>query len=192
MSSEEKLAKQLDGIASSIIKALEGLEKELSEYIEITNRRLHILENKMQNLESLADVSGKGLVKVFESLKPEENSIFPQDETPQPIIPPSQKPIIPVSTEPKIINASPITTIPKIESELLQSEPITPDTKIPPVHTQPTFQSKIEDLSQETTPQTTAIEAPITPDTKSDDQTKKKDSEDKDELMSALKIIDSL
>ncbi len=192
MSSEEKLAKQLDDIASSIIKALEGLEKELSEYIEITNKRLHILEDKMQKLESLADVSGKGLIKAIESPKPQEHSTFSQAKTHQPIDSPQPKPITPSIEQPKITTAPPTATIPKVESEIPQSKPIITESKLPPVPIPPTFQPKIEELSPEITPPTTDPEVPSTPETKSDDPTKKKDSEDKDELMSALKIIDSL
>jgi len=192
LSSEEKLAKQLDDIASSIIKALEGLERELSEYIKITNKRLHVLEDKMQNLESLADVSGKGLIKAFESSKPEEDSSFTQPRPSQPIESSPHYPTIPINIPPKITSSPPTATIPKIESEIPEPKPITEDSKLPPIPKPPTFQAEMEDFSSEIIPPTTIPEDPTIPDIKSDDKIKKKDSEDKDELMSALKIIDSL
>ena len=68
MSAEERLYKQLEGIVSSIINALEGLEKEFSEYIEETDKRIQRLEDKVHKFESLADVSGKGLVKAIEKM----------------------------------------------------------------------------------------------------------------------------
>ncbi|NHK30729.1 MAG: hypothetical protein FK730_05220 [Asgard group archaeon] len=188
MSAEERLYKQLEGIVSSIIKALEGLEKEFSEYIEDTNRRLEVLEDKIQKIGSLADVSGKGLVKAIdESANPEAVKGLAHL---------TQKPSI--ETKPEVI-VPPTST--HNETEVRQPIPLTETTKtiqeksipkVPPVPTTPSIQTSIETepvvekpTSDEGIPQPPKSSEPI-------EITKDPKKEDKDELMDALKVIDDL
>lgn len=185
MSAEDRFYKQLEGIVSSIIKALEGLEKEFSEYIEITNKRLEVLENKAQKMESLADVSGKGLVKAIDtSINPEAVkglAHLTQQSSPE--------------TEPIAIKQQPI-----IKEEEVYSKPIAyedptkimpeksiPD--IPPVPIPPSVQTPVEEKAIVEKP---TEEAVIPQPPKTTETTKEPKKEDKEELMDALKIIDSL
>ena len=187
MSAEERLYKQLEGIVSSIIKALEGLEKELSEYIEVTDRRIHKLEDKVHKFESLADVSSKGLVKAVETSKSPDQvkglaHIAPQSKpavTPKPEI---QTPVIQ----------------PKAETPPAVPQPPSASTaqtsKIPPVPLPPSFKPVMKDEPPK--PASTAPTTPIVPrppTTKKDpEEVEEKEDKDKNELMSALKKIDEL
>ncbi|MBD3193093.1 MAG: hypothetical protein GF308_20825 [Candidatus Heimdallarchaeota archaeon] len=75
---EKNIYKQIEELSEFIIKALESLEKELSEYINVTDQRLQTLEDKVQNLESLTDVAGKGLVQAM------EDKSIQEDKRPEP------------------------------------------------------------------------------------------------------------
>lgn len=187
MSAEERLYKQLEGIVSSIIKALEGLEKELSEYIEVTDKRIHRLEDKVHKFESLAEVSSKGLVKAIETSKSPEQvkglaHIAAQSKpavTPKPEI---QTPVIQPKAE----------TPPAVPQQPSASTAQT--SKIPPVPLPPSFKPVMKDESPEpvsTAPTTPIVPRPPTP-RKDPEEAEEKEDKDKKELMSALKKIDEL
>lgn len=184
MSAEERLYKQLEGIVSSIIKALEGLEKELSEYIEVTDNRISKLENKVHKFESLAAVSGKGLVKAIESSKSPEQvkglaHLAAQNKpavTPKPDI---QTPVIQPKAE-----TSPAVPQPP-------SAGTTHTSKVPPVPLPPSFKPVMKDEPAQ--PVSTAPSVPRPPTTRKDsEEAEEKEDKDKKELMSALKKIDEL
>ncbi|NHJ47661.1 MAG: hypothetical protein FK733_07730 [Asgard group archaeon] len=188
MSAEERLYKQLEGIVSSIIKALEGLEKEFTEYIEVTNKRLQSLEDKIQKMESLADVSEKGLVKAIESSS-EPDKVKGLAHLTQSL---PEKEISESIVQPKPIEMSP-PTVPSDESkpEPLTEEP--PTVKFPEVPTPPSVQTPVvkESLVSPSTDESNPVPQPPTT-TAPKDPKKKKEDDDKEELMSALKKIDSL
>jgi len=176
LSAEERLYKQLEGIVSSIINALEGLEKEFSEYIEETDKRIQRLEDKVHKFESLADVSGKGLVKAIES-----------SESPEQV-----KGLAHLATQSKT------TVSPKPETPPAVPQPpaarTSPTSKVPPVPLPPSFKPVLKDESQE--PSTSASVIPTIPKPptthKDPEETEEKEDKDKKELMSALKKIDEL
>ena len=197
MSTEERLAKQLDNIAGSIIKALESLEKELSEYIDVTNKRLHVLEDKVTKFESLAVVSSKGLVGAVQESNNSGTvkglahlstpSSSPSPTPPKSIQPPVVQPNIsstPSVVQPSVSSPPPAPTIPKVEQPQPTPPVVSQETKLPPVPAPPTYKATLADEKS-----TTDIPQPPTTD---DKKTDKKNGEDKEELMSALKIIDSL
>ena len=187
MSAEERLYKQLEGIVASIIKALEGLEKELSEYIEVTDKRIHKLEEKVHKFESLADVSGKGLVKAIETSKsPDQvkglahlasqskSTVAPKPEVKTPII------------EPKAEAKSTIPQPPSTAASLSETS------KVPPVPMPPSFKPVMREESTETTtPASPSVPKPPTI-KKESKEAEDKEDKDKNELMSALKKIDEL
>ncbi len=188
MSAEERLYKQLEGIVTSIIKALEGLERELSEYIEVTDKRIHLLEEKVHKFESLADVTGKGLVKAIETSKSPEQvkglAHLASRSEPE------------VVSQPKV--EAPVIQ-PKSESPPAVPQPTssTPDqtSKIPPVPLPPSYKPVLkEDIEDSPTDTTTTPTIPIPTavekEAKVDDEDK--EDTDKSELMSALKKIDEL
>ncbi|MBK5114153.1 MAG: hypothetical protein KGD59_08855 [Candidatus Heimdallarchaeota archaeon] len=187
MSAEERLYKQLEGIVASIIKALEGLEKELSEYIEVTDRRIHKLEDKVHKFESLADVSSKGLVKSIEtSESPEQVRGLAHIAT-------QSKPA--VTPEPEI--QAPIMQ-PKTETPPAVPQPpsaVTAETsRVPPVPLPPSFKPVMSDEPLEavsTAPATPIVPRPPTA-RKDSEEAEEKEDKDKNELMSALKKIDEL
>jgi hypothetical protein len=190
LSAEERLYKQLEGIVSSIIKALEGLEREFSEYIEVTNKRLQTLEDKMQKMESLADVSGKGLVKAIESSSEPDKvkglAHLTQSQPKEESSPAQQPPVM----QPPEIDKS-------MDAPSVQSEPPkeTPADQFPPVPTPPSIRTKPSSTpSPPSTPVTTSTTSPDQPETPTPSKPEKKkgEDEDKEELLSALKIIDSL
>ena len=187
MSAEERLYKQLEGIVSTIIKALEGLERELSEYIEVTDNRIHRLEDKVRKFESLADVSGKGLVKAIESSKSPDQvkglahlaaqskpAVTPKPEVQTPVIQPK------VETPPAVPQPP--------------SAGTTHTSKIPPVPLPPSFKPVLKDEpAQPITTAPTTPSVPRTPTTRKDPkEAEEKEDTDKTELMSALKKIDEL
>lgn len=187
MSAEERLYKQLEGIVSSIINALEGLEKEFSEYIEVTDKRIQKLEDKVLKFESLADVSGKGLIKAIETSKSPEQvkglahlaaqskpTVSPKPEVQAPVIQPkSDTP----PAVPKPPSASP-----------------TPTSKIPPVPLPPSFKPVMKDkLPEPSTSAPATPSVPSPPSTRKDSKEgEEKEDKDKKELMNALKKIDEL
>lgn len=187
MSAEERLYKQLEGIVSSIINALEGLEKEFSEYIEETDKRIQRLEDKVHKFESLADVSGKGLVKAIES-----------SESPEQV-----KSLAHLATQSKPT----VSPKPEVQAPAIQAKPETPPavpqppaartsptSKVPPVPLPPSFKPVLKDESQEPSTSAPAIPTiPKPPTTRKDpEETEEKEDMDKKELMSALKKIDEL
>ena len=201
MSNEERIVKQIEDLSTSIIKALEALEKELSEYIEITDSRLQKLEEKVHKFESFVDVSGKGLVKAIEHSKEEEKtstldhlSSQPKLEQPAPVTPPITPPT------PSVTPSMPSQTITRIEPPTPPKEPEietkqeVPISKIPPIPTPPSFKTVLEDKSRE---QITTGEGELSKGEGSiakdlEDKQKKEDDKDKEDLLSALKTIDSL
>lgn len=184
MSAEERLYKQLEGIVSSIINALEGLEKELSEYIEVTDKRIHKLEDKVHKFESLADVSGKGLVKAIETSKR----------------PDQVKGLAHLAAQSKPA----VTSKPEIQTPVIQPKAETPPavpqppsaskahtSKVPPVPLPPSFKPVMKD--EPAKPVSTTPSVPRTPTTRKDpEEAEEKEDKDKKELMSALKKIDEL
>ncbi len=187
MSAEERLYKQLEGIVASIIKALEGLEKELSEYIEVTDRRIHKLEDKVHKFESLADVSGKGLVKAVETSKSPDQvkglaHIAPQSKpavTPTPVV---KTPVI----QPKAETPPAVPQTPSVSTAQTS--------KVPPVPLPPSFKPVMKDEPAEpvsTAPTTPSVTKPSTTQ-KDPEEAEDKEDKDKNELMSALKKIDEL
>ncbi len=176
MSAEERLYKQLEGIVSSIINALEGLEKELSEYIEETDKRIQRLEDKVRKFESLADVSGKGLVKAIES-----------SESPEQV-----KGLAHLATQSKPTVRTKPETPPAVPQP--PAARTSPTSKVPPVPLPPSFKPVLKDESQEPSTSAPAIPTiPKPPTTRKDpEETEEKEDMDKKELMSALKKIDEL
>jgi len=189
LSTEERLYKQLDGIVSSIIKALESLEKELSDYIVVTNKRLKILEEKVTKFESLADVSEKGLVKAIESTSSSEkvktlSHIAPQEHPPAPKV--DQRPI---PTPPIAKVEAPIESAPIKQPETSYIQPTT----TPSIPKPPAFKAELStEIEAPTVPEIPITETPNLKEPSVEKKDSKKEDEDKDELMSALKIIDSL
>ncbi|MCK5044933.1 MAG: hypothetical protein KAS22_00040 [Candidatus Heimdallarchaeota archaeon] len=187
MSAEERLYKQLEGIVSSIINALEGLEKELSEYIEVTDKRIHKLEDKVHKFESLADVSGKGLVKAIETSKS----------------PDQVKGLAHLATQSKPA----VTPKPEIQTPVIQPKAETPPavphppsagtthtSKVPPVPLPPSFKPVMKDEPAQPVskaPTTPSVPRPTTT-RKDPEEAEEKEDKDKKELMSALKKIDEL
>jgi hypothetical protein len=184
LSAEERLYKQLEGIVSSIINALEGLEKELSEYIEVTDNRIHKLEDKVHKLESLADVSGKGLVKAIETSKSPDQvkglahlaaqskpAVTPKPEIQTPVIQPKVETPPAVPQPPSAVKAQ--------------------TSKVPPVPLPPSFKPVMKDEPVSTAPTTSSVPRPPTA-RKDPEEAEEKEDKDKKELMSALKKIDEL
>ena len=212
MSAEERIYKQLEDISTSIIKALEGLEKELAEYIKITDSRLGKLENKVQRLESLADVSSSGLIKTIEKSTSQDKTSELSHIATQPNPPPSEpisQTIEPIVTKP-VLEPKPeptptpqpqmSTAIPKpVTSAVKMTEAPPMDSKIPPVPIPPSFkpvlQGEQENVPEAVVPQpkptaSTPEKSTISADL--EEKKKKEADKDKDDLMSALKMIDSL
>jgi len=187
LSAEERLYKQLEGIVSSIIKALEGLEKEFSEYIEITNKRLVALEGKMKKMESLADVSGKGLVEAIDtstnSDAVKELAHLTQQTTSE---------IKPAIIKDHSLEDERIITESIVKDETTKTMPEKPVFEIPHVPTPPSEQISIkeEPIVEKPTGEEVVPQPPKTE--KIDELTKESKKDDKEELMDALKIIDSL
>ena len=206
LSQDDKLYKQLEDFVTTIIKSLENLEKEFTEYIDVTNKRIQILEEKVHRMESLADVSGKGLLKAIESspnadkVKGLAHLTAPTIEQPAKeevkVTPPVEAPI----AEPKVERPPSLVPIPPSEQKTDETPATSIPTSItPPVPKPPSFkpvtaeEPQAIDESIAPKPHETRIpEVPKPPDDKEDDKKPKKEDEDKDELMSALKIIDSL
>jgi hypothetical protein len=190
LNSEERIYKQVEELSSSIITALEALEKELSEYIEVTDRRLKKLEEKVQNFESLALVSEKGLLGT-KSEKGNSNIMRQADiannvphssETQQskPVIPPSvvEKPVL--DKQQQKTDFKP----PKQESKHI----------IPPVPKPPSFEPK-ENSNQQPTIPPQIKQQPVQeqkPPVIKEGKKSTEDEQEKEDLMEALKLIDSL
>lgn len=216
MSTEERIYKQLENISASIIKALEGLETELAEYIQVTDSRLNKLEDKIKRLDALADVSSKGLVKTIEDSTDKEKvatlshiATPTSNSTPQP-----STPLISQTEElaPQPTVSSPVPS-PELAPQATVSSP-TPDPEPSPVIT-PIETSNLSEIPkvpippsfkpvlQEEEPAKEEIIIPQPKDLDSslpkssiaeelEEKKKKEADKDKDDLMSALKMIDSL
>lgn len=196
MSQDDKLYKQLEDFVVTIIKSLENLEKEFTEYIDVTNRRIQNLEEKVHRIDSLADVSGKGLLKAIESSPSPDNvkglahlttPITEQPGKEAKATPQVESPI------PKQKAKQPPSIVPRPPSEQktdVQLPTTMPTSGVPPIPKPPSFKTTIAE--EPTTPKLTEsvtleVQKPL-----ADEKKPKKEDEDKDELMSALKIIDSL
>ncbi|MGC9777971.1 MAG: hypothetical protein HZR80_01860 [Candidatus Heimdallarchaeota archaeon] len=199
MSQDDKLYKQLEDFVSTIIKSLENLEKEFTEYIDVTNKRIQNLEEKVHKMEALVDVSSKGLLKAIESSSSPDNvrglAHLTTPKTDQPIKEEGkiQAPVVSSITQPKA-EAPSIVPRPPTEPRPQITEP-TPTSTIsaPPVPTPSSFRSvDADEAPTPTTPESRIPEVPKPPTVSKDAKKPKKEDEDKDELMSALKIIDSL
>ncbi|MHA1760510.1 MAG: hypothetical protein ACTSXA_07800 [Candidatus Heimdallarchaeota archaeon] len=219
MSLEERIFKQIQDLSTSIIRALDSLEKELSEYIEVTDKRLLKLEDKFQKVESYIDASSKGLVKSIESTAPEKTISLPQTHprekaASQPAIQPPvtapieqskvslpitplsadikpEKPAAQVKEKPSIPSTSsipPVPTPPSFKAVISEEKPAAqaPITTKQPVTSQPPI-PKIPEVQQ---PKAETQQAPVAPQVEEGE--KKEDDKDKKDLMSALKMIDSL
>lgn len=204
MSAEERIYKQLENISSTIIKALEALEREVAEYIQVTDSRLLKLEEKINRLGALADVSSRGLVKTVENstekgevsalshITTPTSSPTPQTPTPPPVTQiesPKEQPPQPIVSTPEPSSPQPSVVTP-VEA---------PDfTKIPAVPIPPTFKATLEEkpVKEEITiPQPKSSESSLSESSvaeKLEEKEKKETDKDKDDLMSALKMIDSL
>jgi len=222
LSLEERIFKQIQDLSTSIIRALDSLEKELSEYIEVTDKRLLKLEDKFQKVESYIDASSKGLVKSIESTAPEKTISLPQTHprekaASQPAIQPVvQPPVTAPIEQPKVsLPITPLSADIKPEKPpQVKEKPSVPSTSsIPPVPTPPSFKAiiseekpaaqapittqqpvtsqppipKIPEVQQ---PKAETQQAPVAPQVEEGE--KKEDDKDKKDLMSALKMIDSL
>ncbi len=203
MSAEERIYKQLESITSTIIKALEGLEKELAEYIQVTDSRLHKMEDKINRLEALADVSSRGLVRTVEdSIEKEKVSALSHIVTPtsNPIPQPPTPPVAHTES-PKEQSTQPVisTPVPKEIQTPIVAPVETPDfSKVPEVPIPPSFKPVLEEeptKEENIVPQPKHSESSL-PDSsvaeKLEEKEKKETDKDKDDLMSALKMIDSL
>ncbi|MHA1154698.1 MAG: hypothetical protein ACTSQK_01205 [Candidatus Heimdallarchaeota archaeon] len=192
MSAEERIYKQLENISSTIIKALEALEREVAEYIQVTDSRLLKLEEKINRLGALADVSSRGLVKTVEnSIDKGEVSALSHITTPT------------SSPTPQTPTPPPVTQIESPKEQPPQPSVVTPVeapdfTKIPAVPIPPTFKATLEEkpVKEEITiPQPKSSESSLSESSvaeKLEEKEKKETDKDKDDLMSALKMIDSL
>ena len=218
MSLEERIFKQIQDLSSSIIRALDSLEKELSEYIEVTDKRLIKLEDKFQKVESYMDASSKGLVKSIESTAPEKTISLPQTHPREKAASQSavQPPVTASIEQPKVsLPITPLSADIKPEKPpQVKEKPSVPNTNsIPPVPTPPSFKAVISEekpaaqapittqppvTSQPPIPKTPEVQqpkaetqqAPVAPQVEEGE--KKEDDKDKKDLMSALKMIDSI
>ena len=222
LSLEERIFKQIQDLSTSIIRALDSLEKELSEYMEVTDKRLIKLEDKFQKVESYIDASSKGLVKSIESTAPEKTISLPQTHprekaASQPAVQPVvQPPVTAQAEQPK--TSIPITPLsaeikPKKQPQVKEKPSVPSTNSIPPVPTPPSFKAVISEekpaaqapittqppvTSQPPIPKTPEVQqpkaetqqAPVAPQVEEGE--KKEDDKDKKDLMSALKMIDSL
>ncbi|MHA1124436.1 MAG: hypothetical protein ACTSO7_01600 [Candidatus Heimdallarchaeota archaeon] len=218
MSLEERIFKQIQDLSTSIIRALDSLEKELSEYIEVTDKRLHKIEDKILKVESYMDASSQGLVKSIESTAPEKTISLPQthpreEAATQPVVQP------PVTASIEQSKASvPITPLsadiaPKKQPQVKEKPSVPSTSSIPPVPTPPSFKAVISEEKSTAQPPTTTQppvtslppipktpevqqpkaetkQAPVSPQVEEGE--KKEDDKDKKDLMSALKMIDSI
>jgi len=213
LSLEERIFKQIQDLSSSIIRALDSLEKELSEYIEVTDNRLHKLEDKILKVESYIDASSQGLVKPIESSPPEKTISLPITH-PQEKVTTQPKAKSPATASIEQAKVSPPTTpqptvsIPEKQTQIT-GKVSTPDaSKMPPIPTPPSFKPVISEEKPADQPPVTSqphipkvpkiqqqekIDAPQAPTApQGEEGEKKEDDKDKKDLMSALKMIDSL
>ena len=194
MSTEQKFYKQLEGIVTSVIKALEGLEKELSEYVKVTNNRLQKLEDKINKIESLVDVSGKGLVKAIESAPAFENVETLAHIATQAKAKTSEKISPPLIQKKEIFvdeSAKPESNFDAESTTASASSVKVPQIQIPPITKSLKKEEHSIEIPDEDLKQKEELKPSILDKSKKD-ILKKEDDEDKDELRSALKIIDSL
>ncbi len=203
MSDEERIYKQLENISSTIIKALEGLEKELEDYIQVTDSRFLKLEDKVNRLEALANASSRGLVKTIEDstdkkeiselshIVPKRSSSIPQPTTSHVSQVESLKEH---SSQPKISTPVPIPT----QSPIIAPVETPAFSKVPEVPIPPSFKPTLEKepVKEEiTVPQPKKSESSLPNNSiaeKLEEKKKEETDQDKDDLMSALKMIDSL
>ncbi len=222
LSLEERIFKQIQDLSTSIIRALDSLEKELSEYMEVTDKRLHKLEDKFQKVETYMGASSKGLVKSIESSPPEKTISLPQTHprekaASQPAVQPVVQPPVTAPTEqPKV--SLPITPLsaeikPEKPPQVKEKPSVPSTTSIPPVPTPPSFKAVISEdkpaaqapitaqtpvtsqppipkIPEVQQPKAETQQAPVAPQVEEGE--KKEDDKDKKDLMSALKMIDSL
>ena len=209
LSLEERIFKQIQDLSSSIIRALDSLEKELSEYIEVTDNRLHKLEDKILKVESYIDASSQGLVKSIESSPPEKTISLPvthpqEKVTTQPTAKSSATASIEQPKASHPTTPQPIVSIPEKQTQVT-GKVSTPDaSKMPPIPTPPSFKPviseekpadqshipKVPEIPQQQQEKIDAPQAPTAP--QGEEGEKKEDDKDKKDLMSALKMIDSL
>lgn len=210
--STEELVKQLEGIVSSMIKALESLEKEFSDYIEVTNSRLQVLESKVQKIDARDQAISHTTTDSLE--KDDVSSIeSPSIEHEEPL-PPTTTPIEPSINEKhqEDVTTTPIQHHPVSQPIVAEHVDATSNIQqtsegssnehptVPPVPTLPPTVPSVRSSDQQKpiveakdiTPPTTsqASTETIKPDTKP--STEITDEDDKKELMSALELIDSL
>jgi hypothetical protein len=209
LSLEERIFKQIQDLSTSIIKALDSLEKELSEYIEVTDKRLHKLEDKMQKVESYMDASSKGLVKSIENSPPEKTISLPQTQpVEKTVVQPAIQPPVTASVE-QTKTTKPIKPLaaeitPEIQTKVKEKPSVPSTSSIPPVPTPPSFKAVISEekkaqplvTSKPPEPKTSEVQQQKTPQTptvsQSEEGEKEEDDKDKKDLMSALKMIDSI
>ena len=203
MSSEERIYKQLENISSTIIKALDGLEKELAENMKVTDSRLRKLEDKIIRLESLADVSSKGLVKTVEDFANKEK-VSTLSHIATPMSNPTPQPPTPLITQTETLkeqSPQPVvsTPVPKpIQSPIIAPVEAPNFSKIPVVPIPPSFKPVLtEEPAKEEiiVPQPKSSESSLSNSSiaeKLEEKKKKETDKDKNDLMSALKMIDSL
>lgn len=203
MSAEERMYKQLENISSTIIKALEALEKELAEYIQVTDSRFHKLEDKINRLEALADVTSRGLVRTIEnSADKGKVSALSHITTPKSNpIPQSPIPLVAQTESPKEQSPQPVVSSPvprPTQSSVIAPVEAPSFSKIPEVPIPPSFKPTLEEEPAKEAikvPQPKDLESSLTNSSiaeKLEEKQKKETDKDKDDLMSALKMIDSL
>lgn len=194
MSRDERIYQQIEELSSFIIKALESLEKELSEYINVTDQRLQTLEDKVQNLESLTDVAGKGLLKAMEdkSKKESKPSTLPKKTSKQSEIIRQPTPESFEGIEKK--NSAEGRTVERkreVISEIPQ--PPVPQTIKPSSIKEERKNQGTQKIKAPTPPTSEpATEKKGKQEEKKGEESIIEDEKDREELMSALKIIDSL
>lgn len=184
MNSEDRLYKQLEAISTTVIKALESFEKELSEYIEITDERLQTLEKKVNKMEAYMDVSNKGLIKAMENSSSEKT----KHATQQPPAIKTEVSEIPQQKEAIQTNKQ----VSEKPEQPMTDRPPRPQTKSFSIPKPPKFEASLK--KEQKTSESPKQESKIleNQEQKKEKTGKEKEDPDKEELMSALKLIDSL
>lgn len=198
MSSEERIYKQVEELSASILKALEGLENELSEYMDDTDKRLHFLEEKVKKLEAFIEASKK--TSIIETTTTTSPKVIAPPTTDAPF----QKPFAPTTK-----TIPPIPRTPQVEASVKKEDvqqkeeigiaPQIDRATIPPIPKPPSFSSVKEsvegkeglmELPERKTADKPKDDVPISD--KLDEKEKKENDKDKEELLTALKKIDAL
>ena len=213
MTAEDRFYKQLEEISSSIMRALEALEKELTEYIGSTDKRLQTLEEKVQKMESFIEITSRGVTSKIDDLNSKPYSPAPSIQK----LPEQSTLIQPIESEPqertpmsafqgknisspitKVDPPTPLNTYSLVKEESnLVIPPLNPEQPSPipkpPVYTPALEKEDDEDiitLPERKEPLQKRSEGALA--IELEEKKKKEQDKDKEELLSALKMIDEL